>query len=58
MVITRQHGGSVVVVAQSDWKALEEALYLLSSPANAKPVMDGIAELDVDPVEEHALIYP
>ena len=46
------------MVAQSDWKAMEETLYLLSSPANAKPVMDGIAELDVDPVEEHALIYP
>jgi antitoxin YefM len=58
VVITRQRGESVVMVAQSDWEAMEETLYLLSSPANAKHLMDGIARLDAGLGEEHELIEP
>ncbi len=58
VAITRQRGESVVMIAQSDWEAMEETLYLLSSPANAKHLMDGIAELDAGRGEEHELIYP
>jgi antitoxin YefM len=46
------------MIAQSDWEAMEETLYLLSSPANAKHLMDGIARLDAGLGEEHELIEP
>jgi antitoxin YefM len=58
IAITRQKGESVVMISQSEWESIEETLYLLSSPANAKHLMDGIAELDAGPGEEHELIEP
>jgi antitoxin YefM len=56
--ITRQKGEGVVMVSASEWASIEETLYLLQSPANAKHLMDGIAELDADRGEEHELIEP
>jgi antitoxin YefM len=58
IAITRQKGEGVVMISQSDWESIEETLYLLSSPANAKRLMEGIAELDVGRGEEHELIEP
>jgi antitoxin YefM len=56
--ITRQKGEGVVLVSASEWASIEETLYLLQSPANAKHLMDGIAELDAGRGEEHELIQP
>lgn len=57
VTITRQRGrGNVVMVSESEWAAIEETFYLLSSPANAKHLLDGIAELDAGKGEEHGLI--
>ena len=59
VTITRQRGQeNVVMVSESEWAAIEETFYLLSSPANAKHLLDGIAELDADEGEEHELIEP
>lgn len=58
IAITRQKGEGVVMISQSDWESIEETLYLLSSPANAKRLMEGIAELDAGRGEEHELIEP
>ena len=58
IAITRQKGEGVVMISQSEWEGIEETLHLLASPANAKHLMDGIAELDAGRGEERKLIEP
>jgi antitoxin YefM len=56
VAITRQKAESVVLVARSEWDSIEETLYLLRSPANAKRLLASIAGLDAGQGEEHELI--
>lgn len=58
IAITRQKGEGVVMISQSEWESIEETLYLLSSPANAKHLMEGVVELNAGRGEEHELIEP
>ena len=58
IAIIRQRGEGAVLISESEWASIEETLYLLSSPANAKHLLDGIAELDAGKGEEHELINP
>lgn len=56
--ITRQKGEGVVMISQSEWSSIEETLYLLQSPANAKRLLESIGELDAGAGVERALIEP
>ncbi|WP_442680370.1 type II toxin-antitoxin system Phd/YefM family antitoxin [Sphingomonas sp. ASY06-1R] len=58
LAITRQKAEGVVMVSQSEWDSIEETLYLLRSPANARALLDSIADLDAGKGEEHELIEP
>lgn len=58
IAITRQKGEGVVMISQSEWASIEETLYLLRSPANAKRLLESIAELDAGKGSEHDLIEP
>jgi antitoxin YefM len=58
ILITRQRGENVVMVSASEWAGMEETLHLMSSPANAKHLLEGIARLDAGEGEEHELIDP
>lgn len=46
IAITRQRGKPVVMIDLDDWNAIQETMYLLSSPNNAKRLMESIAEAD------------
>lgn len=46
IAITRRNGEGVVMVFESEWAKIGETLYLLQTPANAKRLIDSVAELD------------
>ncbi|WP_447525625.1 type II toxin-antitoxin system Phd/YefM family antitoxin [Parasphingorhabdus sp. NYA22] len=56
--ITRQNGEAVVMISESEWAGMEETIHLLSSPENARRLMEAIRGLDAGEGEEHELIYP
>ena len=56
--IVRPKGEGVVLVSESEWEGMLETMHLLSSPENARRLMDGIRELDAGHGEEHELIQP
>lgn len=58
VAITRQRGEGAVLVSESDWASIQETLYLLSSPENARRLMESIADLDAGKGEVHELIKP
>ncbi len=43
VVITRKNGGNVVVLAEEEYRSLEETAYLLRSPANARRLLEAVA---------------
>jgi antitoxin YefM len=53
IAITRQRGAGAVMVSASEWASIEETLYLLRSPANAKRLLESIAELEASGGEVH-----
>ena len=46
LIITRNGEKAVVILSLEDYKALEETAYLLRSPANARRLMNSIAQLN------------
>ena len=46
IAITRQRGKPVVIVDLDDWNAMTETRYLMSSPVNAKRLLEAIEELN------------
>ena len=55
IIITRQKEDSVVMLSLEDFKALEETAYLLRVPANARRLLESIAELEQGGGREHSL---
>ncbi|MBO9518284.1 MAG: type II toxin-antitoxin system prevent-host-death family antitoxin [Porphyrobacter sp.] len=58
IAITRQRGEGAVLVSESDWASIEETMYLLRSPANARELLASIAELEAGKGVERELIDP
>lgn len=56
MIITRNRQQSVVMISLEDYKAMEETAYLLRSPANARRLLESIAELERGEGEEKGLL--
>lgn len=56
--ITRQRGEGAVLIAESEWAAVQETLHLLSSPANARELLASIADLDAGKGVKRELIEP
>jgi len=58
LVITRQNRADMVVMPLSELESLRETMHLLSTPANARRLLDSIAELDAGAETERGLIEP
>jgi len=48
VIITRKSEPPVVMMSLEDYEAMEETTYLLRSPANARNLLESIAELEMD----------
>ena len=57
-VITRRDADDVVVMSLDSWNSWRETLHLMSSPANAKRLLESIAALDAGRGKERRLVQP
>jgi len=56
VIITRKSESPVVMVSLADYQAMEETAYLLRSPANARRLLESIAELEAGQGIERGLV--
>lgn len=56
LLITRQRGKEAVLISYSDYRSIEETLYLLSNPKNAERLLKSIAELEAGKGKKQDLI--
>ncbi len=56
IIITRKSESPVVMLSLEDYQAMEETAYLLRSPANARHLLESIAELESGQGTERELI--
>lgn len=56
VIITRKRESPVVMMSLEDYQAMEETTYLLRSPANARHLLESIAELETGKGVERKLI--
>ena len=56
IIITRKSEAPVVMMSLEDYNAMEETTYLLRSPANARNLLDSIAELEAGNGTEKELL--
>ncbi len=56
IIITREAKPSVVLISLEDYQSLEETLYLLSSPKNAKRLLESISQLEAGKGIERELL--
>ena len=57
-IIHRRDSDDVVVMSLAEWNSWQETYYLLSSPVNAKRLLEGVARLNAGHGEYHELIEP
>ena len=56
IIITRKSESPVVMLSLEDFQAMEETAYLLRSPANARRLLESIADLESGQGTERELI--
>lgn len=57
-IIKRRDAEDAVVMSLSDYNALQETMYLLSTPANARHLMESIAQLRAGKAKPRKLADP
>lgn len=58
VTVTRVNREAVVIMPASEYESIQETLYLMRSPANARRILESIAELENGGGEIHELIDP
>ena len=56
ITITRNGHESVVVLSMEEYESMEETLHLLSSPANAERIRQGIVDFESGNLSTHSLV--
>lgn len=56
MIITRQNAEPVVLMSLEDYNSIQETLYLVKSPANARRLMDAMHDVEQGKTQERKLI--
>ncbi|WED22856.1 type II toxin-antitoxin system prevent-host-death family antitoxin [Vibrio sp. JC009] len=56
VIITRKSEAPVVMISLEDFEAMQETTYLLRAPANARRLLESVAELESGNGEERDLI--
>lgn len=56
IIITRKADQAVVMLSLEDYNVLAETAYLLRSPANARRLLESIAELEAGRGQERVLV--
>ena len=56
VVITRPESREVVLMSLDEYRSIRETAYLLSSPANAKRLMESMEDIREGRIEYHDLI--
>ena len=55
-LIHRREGGNAVLLSEEAYASMQETLYLLSSPANARALMRSVAQLKAGKAKKRKLI--
>lgn len=58
LIVTREGGEPLVVIAPAAWESRNDTEYLLGNPANARMLLESIAELEAGRGEEHDIFKP
>lgn len=56
IIITRKREAAVVMLSLDDYQAMEETAYLMRAPANARRLLESIAELEAGKGTERKLV--
>lgn len=56
VIITRKSEAAVVMLSLEDYQSMEETAYLLRSPANARRLLESMAEVETGKGHERELI--
>lgn len=57
-IITRRDADDVVVMSLAEWNSWQETNYLLASPANARRLLEAIADANEGRLTPHELVDP
>ncbi len=57
ITIANVHGGNVVMLSESDWKAIQETLYLNSIPGMAERIINGMKTAKEDCVPSSEVVW-
>lgn len=55
-VLITSRSGNAVLISEREWDAWQETMYLLRTPANARRLLESIAQADAGLFSEHALV--
>jgi len=55
LTVTRQKGRAVVVLSAEEYDGLMETVHLMKSPANARRLLEAVAQLEANGGQERAL---